>query len=117
MAANERWQPTVHHALLFVVILFHMFENGAPEISGEICPQLYPDTFDECIPKDGQTAGTYKEYQEQDGAIPTIEECILACCKQSDCNIIMYAINKTKPEEATCYHVSGFSFNASIILY
>lgn len=102
MAANERWEPAIQSVFSLIVILLNIFEYGAHGISREVCPQLYPDSFDECIPKGGNTAGVYKEHVNDDGSTPPYEDCIIACCKQSDCNIIMYV---TKMEEATCYHV------------
>ncbi|XP_034230369.1 dyslexia-associated protein KIAA0319-like protein [Thrips palmi] len=104
MAANERWQPTVQSVFLLVVLFLNFFEDHAHEINRDVCPQLYPDTFDECIPKDGKAAGVYKEYYNEDGSTPSIEDCVVACCKQSDCNIIMYVTKKE--EEPTCYHVA-----------
>lgn len=109
MAANERWNPFLRNEgtlLLFVLIvtLFNYCSSQFDRSPFSACPKSsVPEIFDESIPRNGTSAGTYREQDE----VQSLQECIITCCEQSDCHIILYV---TKDDGSTCYHVSLLIF-------
>ena len=105
MAANERWNLTLQNQgilllLLFICTLFNYCSSQIDVSPFSSCPKsAVPEVFDESIPRNGTSAGAYREQND----VQSLQDCIITCCEQSDCHIILYV---TKEDGSSCYHVS-----------
>jgi len=91
---------------LYLLIFESCMGNYASWDMPLLCPDIYPRVFTSYLPRGNLTSGTYMQQIH----LSNIQDCIMACCKKSLCNVAFM-------HNSTCYHVECDNSMVCVPLY
>lgn len=96
----------IYYLGLYLLLFGSCIGNFARLDMQLLCSNLYPQVFKSYLPRGNLTSGTYTQQPH----LFTIQDCIIACCKKSLCNVAFI-------HNSTCYHIECNSSMMCMPLY
>lgn len=96
----------IYHLGLYLLLFESCIGNYVRWDMQLLCPDLYPKVFTSYLPRGNLTGGTYTQQPH----LLNIQDCVMACCKKSSCNVAFM-------HNSTCYHIECDTSMMCIPLY